>query len=548
MSDPSRAITARFARAPRVNYVFQLVAKLGNRFGRDTAAAYKQAQRLTVAWMQQRCPRAFPEGAAIGEPFDIELPGQRFAATGIPDLWAARLEHPDNKIGGRTWSVEVTLSAKNAIVQFGIRMFCSSIGESGPIERTKPKIVGDVVREIGLTEVRQINGRPWSLQSESDLGVFESVLLDPERQLPVILLTEVDPARIPFRVPRYLLDPDALAQRTLGVAYVVTMPSGLGFRWTDNVGKEWSAFQGAVRTYRAGLSFEQDDPHKHPLTLPERIVCWTEDGGWEKAYTDFLVQQAFVQSVLGSNWRKQCLTFSEVRAKSLELARNEAKSDLELRQLYEAEIANIKQEMKGLEEYVTYCDSELEKYRQEIESQKRRAFDVRQENDRLRAFVSATGRDADSEIVIPDELDDLQEWVQRNLSGRLSLHPRAVRAAKKSPYEDVPLVYRSLLLLADEYREMRLNRLQKEDFEARLTEMGLEFERSITRERAGEQGDTYFVEYPAGSGRKAFLEYHLRKGTTKDDRYSLRIYFFWDAEEQQVVVGSLPGHLETRAS
>lgn len=498
--------------------------------------------------MQRRCPRPLPQGTALGEPFDIELPGQRFAATGIPGLWAAKLEHPDDKVGGRTWSAEVTLAAKNEIVEFGIRTFCSSIGEWAPVERTRPRIVGDVVREIGLTEARQVDGRPWSLQSESDLAVFESVLLDPERQLPVILLTEVDPARVPFKVPRFLLDPDALAQRALGVAHVVTMPSGLSFRWTYNVGKEWSAFQGAVRTYRAGLSFERDDPHNHPLTLPERIVCWTEDGDWAKAYTDFLVQQAFVQAVLGSNWHKRCLTFSEVRAKRLELARNEAKSDLELRQLYELETANLQEEIKERDEYVAYCDSELEKYRQELENHKRRAFGVTQENDRLRALISAAGRDADSEIVIPDELDDLQDWVQRYLSGRLALHPRAVRAAKKSPYEDVPLVYKSLLLLGNAYREMRLNRLQKEDFDAKLAGLGLECERSITRERAGEQGDTYFVEYPVGSGRRPLLEYHLGKGGTKDDRYCLRIYFFWDAEEQQVVIGSLPAHLETRAT
>ena len=40
---------------------------------------------------------------------------------------------------------------------------------------------------------------------------------------------------------------------------------------------------------------------------------------------------------------------------------------------------------------------------------------------------------------------------------------------------------------------------------------------------------------------------HLKSGgNTRDPTRCLRIYFFWDDDEQQVVVGSLPGHLENR--
>jgi hypothetical protein len=30
-----------------------------------------------------------------------------------------------------------------------------------------------------------------------------------------------------------------------------------------------------------------------------------------------------------------------------------------------------------------------------------------------------------------------------------------------------------------------------------------------------------------------FLEYHLRKGIAKDDRFCLAIYFFWDEQEKK---------------
>jgi len=66
--------------------------------------------------------------------------------------------------------------------------------------------------------------------------------------------------------------------------------------------------------------------------------------------------------------------------------------------------------------------------------------------------------------------------------------------------------------------------------------------------RAGEQGKTYFVRFPTHTDTPRFLEFHLRKGATKDVRYCLAIYFFWDEDTQQVIVGWLPSHLETRAT
>jgi hypothetical protein len=50
-------------------------------------------------------------------------------------------------------------------------------------------------------------------------------------------------------------------------------------------------------------------------------------------------------------------------------------------------------------------------------------------------------------------------------------------------------------------------------------------------------------------GDKQLLALHFKNGgNTRDPERCLRIYYFWDDESQQVVVGSLPGHLDTRAT
>ena len=43
------------------------------------------------------------------------------------------------------------------------------------------------------------------------------------------------------------------------------------------------------------------------------------------------------------------------------------------------------------------------------------------------------------------------------------------------------------------------------------------------------------------------LDLHLKKGSDREARNCLRIYFLWDAEERLIVVGCLTSHLGTRA-
>lgn len=50
----------------------------------------------------------------------------------------------------------------------------------------------------------------------------------------------------------------------------------------------------------------------------------------------------------------------------------------------------------------------------------------------------------------PDTLSVLERWSELNCGGKLIVHPRALRSAKKSRYCDPPLVFRALTVLAEE--------------------------------------------------------------------------------------------------
>lgn len=123
--------------------------------------------------------------------------------------------------------------------------------------------------------------------------------------------------------------------------------------------------------------------------------------------------------------------------------------------------------------------------------------------------------------------------------------PRARNGAKKSHYEDPALMGVALELLAGPYREHRCGLLSREEFDAAILPTGLRLAGSVSPEVAGEQGEAYFVNW---AGQRRFLDLHLLKGGGRDERYCFRLYFFWDAESQRAVVGSMPAHLSNSLS
>ena len=175
-----------------------------------------------------------------------------------------------------------------------------------------------------------------------------------------------------------------------------------------------------------------------------------------------------------------------------------------------------------------------------------------QEASRLRARIVATeaalrAQRKEVPLDIPDSLSDLGEWAGRELDDRVKLLPRAINAAKKSPFEDVSLVYRTLLAIRDKYVPMRRtgDADAKEDCDDAWRELGLELKPSFSGSGAGQFGEEYRVKW---NGANRTLDMHLKGSNSREPRYGFRCYFFWDDTVKSVVIGAIPGHLNTGAS
>jgi hypothetical protein len=347
----------------------------------------------------------------------------------------------------------------------------------------------------------------------------------------------------------------AVHKRTLGAAHIAVITGPAAFMLTDLIGREFAVFNRAVRTYKPDFDADADDPLRHPIAFAHRIADWRDFGiEGPEAFESFLVRNLILQTVAKEDLERILPPFSEVRrigsTINLREAQDAGATEQELLHLYEEDNLRLRVE---LEEEKATRESLSRKSDWELDEAQRRAEESRSEiyrlNQRIRALESQLRAKVGPETStgFPADLSGLKAWADENVAGSVFLTSRAVRGAKDSDYEDPPLVYRSLLLLRDYYVPMRREGGdgRAKAYQEALRGLGLEESASIAPTRLGEQGDEYLVHH---NGRKCELDRHFKKGSSRESRRCFRLYFFWDDEDGQVVVGWLTSHLGTRES
>ncbi len=582
--EPRREST-RFVIRPgssRSRQNFHLQARLAGSSEIFDPELFQRALDVTLAWFAQKYPAELPPTAHEGKSFELDQFGQQLIqCVALPDrhLWSIRLVQPDAPfkerpaVAGRSWMTEAVLLHDEAGLHFGVRVQCINTSYTdAPIAYTRPRVVVDLARDIGLEDVLPIQATPWMIQQEADVDALLSALSNPDRRIPIVILTQPGPQHAGRVVRDFTLDEEDLAKRLLGLAHVVCLPTAMAYLWTERVGKVWSVYNGALRTYRPGLDFDQDSPYDHELVLLDKILFWKQGEAYGPApFPRWLIEKLFAAGA-GRKARSSTLVYYP-EAKTLQAAMQRERILREAELKLQADLASgSMDELRAhMGELSKAHQAELEALREQLEeeaTEARTALDLAEEssnlagqlrednlklrgqNDSLRIALKSRGQ-LDEVDRIPDEpcYEDLPDWVRETLAGRLVLHSRAVGALRKAHYEDVQTVYACLLHLAGAYRDMRMGQDgAREEWEASLGELGVVLSPSISQERAGEEGESYFVRHPQGSGQRRMLDLHLKKGARREDRYCLRLYFFWDDENMEVVVGWLPSHLDTRAT
>ena len=495
-----------------------------------------------------------PPEAAEHRSFEIQDENRQCECVAVPErmLWAIRFKFTNKD--GTLWYYDVSLVREDDRLIFGMKIDTAFGADVKALQANLP-LVGSLLGCGLLAQGRPVTANLWLVNTPEDVQELVDLLEDPYRSLPVIVISAVNRNAWRFTptAPGYLVNAAYLADKVKGYAIVAQISFQAAFALTDAVGKSWSVYDGACRTYFPKIDFDNGSPAHHPCNLKDKIWFWNYEGmRGERGYTAFLIDTAHrVASTSRTDWSGlYFVPDARILAAELEMVHAAHLANAPERELaMQNHIAALQRKLQTAEDENADWLGELEKATEEAEYYKQENIALRLRLDALRAhLIRQNGESPDAEIPIPDSYKEMSEWVKEHLAGRLILHPRAERALSKAEYTEVGMVYRALLILANEYRDSRMGVGTDEAFRDVLAQYGMNFSGSIDKSRAGQEGEAYYVKYPIGSSQRVFLQFHLERGNRHENRYCMRVYFFWDEDTNQVVVGWLPSHLSNRIS
>lgn len=530
---------ARFGAVPREWPVGRAFLR-----ARADAASTHDLRATVLDWATEKWPGLVTKGAYDGGELAVVQAGLSISAVGIPDqgMWAFRSEHIDRE-AARTWVTEALVASLEPLNVLGVRNLCSSLSSSEP-PASMPRFLRTAISRFAFEDAEcRVRDTPTYVRDISEAEALIEMLRHRGRTLPVNVLT-MD------RNGETTLDPDRLAIQLAGVAHVVVASPEATRLLSDVFGQEFSVFNGAVRTYNTAFDPINDDIYRHPLVLSSKIAAFESPSGAGAAgFQAFLTKTQHDRSVAPTNEFTAFPDFLAVKGRALADRASKAE-EAELVPILSEQLKTMEGQRQRWEEHAIELSGQLDVSKSQIAQLQAHIETLTAALDRLQS--QERGR-TPAEEAEPKDYADMPAWVERELTGRLILHARAVRSLKSAKYEDPSLVVQALKVLAYEFRDLHMATAENREaklgaLDDRLSALGLDRSRAISNERASQFADAYYVEYVIGRTSRQKLVDHLKKGTSKDERYCLRIYYFWDTEQKLVVVGSLPGHLRNRLS
>jgi len=510
---------------PRRQPVVQVIGDLVGDGAPSNAA--ERARSVVLNWLREKQRLKLPPQAEAGEGFDLDASeGQPLVVARFKNFWAMRLDKLDAEVPGRIWRTEVSVGhdAKTAMV--GARLTVIDTAKSIRIPTSVPRVVFDLIESPGVIEYGvRLSTSPVDVSTQEDANKLFALLTNPQRTRPIVVVAISSGATV--------VEVADMASRLAGIAHIC-LATEQAIEWlNDKLGHDFAVSQRGLRTFNPKFEPRFDEISEHP---PATIEWITRRFGSLNNFVWMLLERFALRTVSGPHIESGMPSVDQVEAAAAEV------------RLAELAMQGERSEREALlEQQVARLERAVKEKIQEYDYAARCVSDAEEEKDRYRAqlyaaqqrVVNLEGRlgESGTEVDIPEDFERLHDWTLEHFPGRLQLLSRALRSAKKSIYEDKPLVYRCLARLGREYVDARKN---GQPVDGIFDSLGVQLERTGSRSHLSQWEEEYFFSYRKQS---EFLEWHIKKGTGHNEGTTLRIYFYYDEEDGVVIVGHLTSHL-----
>lgn len=407
-------------------------------------------------------------------------------------------------------SVEHSISIES--VEYNLSPARLSIGS--------PRVIRDICAKIpAYIGDMEVLAKPYNV-TQDELGHLLDLLFSSRRNLPVVVLSPYSGG------DHNLIDADRLSQNLAAVAIIVQVDDPeVTWDFADQIGRQLSCFNGAVRIYWPKFSL-QHNPYHHKLFLG----TWIEKIGPEVASR--IIQQAIFDVAVFrfNNDRRIANLIRKVEASNRKKSLDDMKKIVgrEFWEEYERDLLRI---------------GELEDKVQELESEN---VNLKENQQVLisRSWESEGNVDVSEDDYV--EIKSIPEAIQRVAEEceNLELLPSAPKSAEESPFRRPFDIYKALCDLdrfVIEWREQHAATGSGIEVIKYLRSRGWSKRSSmrISSTTKGKFARFYEFEY---QGKRQFFEPHITLGSG-DASSCASIHFIFDRERQKIIVAHVGKHL-----
>ncbi len=488
-------------------------------------------------------------------------------------LWAFRLTEPDMGSSerppapGRLFLTNFGFRNSGGVVEFGCQLICAQpdvIEEDAEVFR--PKLVRDLLDKFGLYNLCEIKYQAMDLSKASMRKLFQELLENEQRQMPIVLLekklessneavkiedvacsmmlkkdllgglgtfkleAEVNPiareTESKMQSENFMDVADKMAKKFAGFAYVFyNASSGQNGTCIYYPGKDF------MKDYRGRVSeLIMAYPKRNDLFQFGRVLFYSEAQQWKqnldirrlKESDDYVTENELLKDKI-INLKKQIVDAEQRINDFSNAGRNE--------KLFNEGLLNQYQIVKNILEAE---NADLKK------TLMAKQYELNDAAERLNTFESKLGR--------PDSVAKFIKWVETYYSEDIIILQRARDSLRKAKNIDFDVVCDAMEVLARDYKMWRLGLVSEEEYiKGCKSRYRTPFEIALCGpqniRRFAEEYKIFYNTESSDKKDRRTMDYHLKCGV--DNKFLVRIYFFWDEECDKIIIGSMPEHLST---
>ena len=449
------------------------------------------------------------------------------------DHFAFTLRTPDRTNSDLCWEVKAAFSEKeNGEFSTNISLANGWFNKRvSPVkyDLTRPALVPILIDHFGAHEKYPLKAHATTVITNEDRKAQEirakevvSMIQDKERMLPLVFISANNFADRPE------VDPKTIARELAGIAYVMAAKD----RWPTFaleklMGKSMSCYDGAVRLYWPVQGNESSSSHPY----------WTRDSDAVKR--KFLNKELLKAITTFTLSRNPETSFEYIRRIELSQRIENLQTEEDLGQIVELYSA----ENEGLKEQIEESEQEKKVYLSKIGFLEHRVSDLESS---LSACKEGTEKEEDLTPTITSTADAVTEFQKMYPGSNIVFMPRAERMAKNNCYQNPEQIFRAFEWLATRYSDLRMGNGESEPLEESCkTNTGMEYCATQPEATMSRFREDYRIDW---GNKKVFLEEHLKKGTSREESKTIRIAFFYDKANEQVVVGYIGQHQKSAKS